>query len=196
MTVSVTEGHSNVDLDAIVAGGDAFMARVKTLQQEKAAHGAALKALNIGNDAVAAMRGAQAREQQAIKLVEEAKLEAEAIMAAATARAEKLRIETQIAADGLMADANSASAAIEQEVKVARAALNAWSDKTRAEIDALMAYATDTKADAEQQLVDNRQAAEALAKAKAQADAKIVFANATQAALNAKLEAIKAAASR
>lgn len=192
--VSISESN-NIDLDAIVAGGDDFMARVKTLQQAKSDSAAALDALNIGRDVVAAMQDAQAREAQALKLVEQAKADSENVIAAATAQADKIRGQAQTEADALMASAKSQSDGIEQEVLVARAALNAWSSKTRTEADAVMAKAIETNANAEKQWADNRQAAELLATAQAEAQAAITEANNTQAALAAKLDAIKAAAS-
>lgn len=194
MSVSVTE-HTNVDLDALVAGGDAFMARVKALQQAKVDHAAALDALNIGRDAVAAMQNAQQREQTALNLIEQAKKDAQDLIAAASADAEKIRnlAQTEIAA--LHSAAQSKSEAIEQEVKVARAAVNAWTERTRKETSDHLARATETRAAAEKQHADNKKTAADLLGAQAEAQALTQSATEKHAALDAKLEAIKAAAS-
>lgn len=194
MSVSVSE-HTDVDLDAIVAGGDAFMTRVKMLQKAKADSIAALESLNIGNDVAAAMRDAQAREATAIKLIEDAKVEADGIVVAATAKAASITSNAQVEADALLAAARKETAAIEQEVKTARTTLQSWSEKTTAEGEAVLTRANAAQAKADRQLAANQKAADELAKARAEAKAATDRANATQAAVAAKLEAIKAAAS-
>jgi hypothetical protein len=89
----------------------------------------------------------------------------------------------------------SPAAAIEQEVKTARATLTAWSDKTKQEVTALLDGANASKAKADQQLAANQKAADELAKARVDVKTATDRANATQAALAAKLDAIKVAAS-
>ena len=57
MSVSVTEGNAN--LDAIMAGGDEFLARLQTFREAKANHDRAFADLGLGRDAKAALDEAQ-----------------------------------------------------------------------------------------------------------------------------------------
>ncbi len=189
------DSHSNIDLDAIVSGGDAFMARVKALQQAKSDASDALDSLSIGRDVVEAMRDAQAKEAAAMKMVEDAKAEAASIIAVAQAGAAEIAKQAEARATALVAGAQKQSDAIEEEVKVGRAALGAWSDKTTAEANTLMQAATQAMDAATQKAADNEAAAKKLAAAQKKADAALATAKDMQANLASKLEAIKAAAS-
>lgn len=195
MGVSLETNSTNLDLDAIVAGGDAFMTRVKTLQKAKAASTDALDALNIGRNVVEAMRDAQAKEAAALKMIEDAKVEAKEIIATATQRAGEIAGHAQEQAEALLTKAQRASEAVEEEVRVGRAALAAWSDKTTAEAQSLMSQAESAMAAAGKKAAENVKEAKRLADAQKETKAMQDAAEASRATFTAKIEAIKAAAS-
>lgn len=192
--VSVTEG-AHVDLDALVAGGDAFFQRVKTLQDAKQKHDAALENLNLGKDVAAAMAAAQAREAAAIDALAGAKTEAEKIIEAAKLEAATIGTVAKDKADADLAAAQAQVKELDAQVISARKVLQDWSDKTTADANGLLAAANAARVAADKQMADNKQQAKELAALQAQAKLDIENALKTKAALDAKIDAIKMAAS-
>lgn len=192
--VSVTES-TNIDLDAIVAGGDAFMARIKDLQATKAAAETAFSDLKIGKDAAAAFNEAQATRQAATQTLTEANDQAAKTIAEAKDQAAKIITDAKDEATALMAFAKQGADGLDAQVASARKVLQDWSDKTTADANNIMAQAVAAKMAADRQLADNQSAAKKLADAQAQVEEAMKATQATQMALNAKLDAIKAAAS-
>lgn len=193
MSVSITQG--NPDLDAMVAGGDGFLTRIKEWQAKKAAAEEALTALNIGKDAAAALSAAQAERQAAIQVLEDAKSQAETILLDAKRKAEEVTKSAQSQADTLLASAHKEAAGLEEEVSAARKALQEWSEKTKNEANGHLARAVTARTAADKQLSDNQTAAMALADSRVGLDAALQAAVAKKADLDARLEAIRAAAS-
>lgn len=194
MGVSISEG-GNIDLDAIVAGGDGFLDRIKAIKAAKAEHDASLDALNLGRDAAAAMRDAQMREEAAKQLYEATKVQAEQMLTDGHARAAEIVRQGQIDVDTMMVKAHADVAAIDAQVKDAHQVLSSWSENTKAEASGLLDRATATKAEADQQFVTNLKEAKNLAALQAEAKTEIDTAVQLQATLAARLDAIKAAAS-
>lgn len=188
--VSVTSG-TNLDLEALVAGGDTFIQRVKDFNDAKAKHEVALANLNIGKNAVAAYTDAQANQAAALKMVADAKTEAEHIVALAKQEAESIVLVARDTAATIVDAANKSSADIEQQVNTASKVFQAWSDKTKAEANDLLSRATIIKAQADQTLADNKKASSDLADAQASAKSAQDAANAVRAEFNTKLDAIK-----
>jgi hypothetical protein len=83
MSVSIVQGPG-LDMDAILQGGDQFMARLKQFQESKQAAEHALNDLNLGN-------GAAAAKDEAYRQLELAKQEAANIRNAAMADASRVR---------------------------------------------------------------------------------------------------------
>jgi len=193
--VSVTDGGSNIDLDALVAGGDTFIARVKELQDAKAKADASYAALNIGKDAQAALAEAQAREATALKLIADAKEEAASTVAIAKQQAADITTSAQDEADAILKASQDQADGLDAQVGDAKQVLADWSAKTTADANAIMASAVATKALADKQLADNQAAAKQISQTQSDLEVALAKAAATQLALNAKLEAIKAAAS-
>lgn len=194
MGVSISE-NSNVDLNAIVAGGDAFMSRLKALQQAKADADAALTGLNLGMDIIRAQQDLQQREANAMKMIEDAKAQVEKVLEDASREAAATKGFAQTVADDLLAKAKAQSDAVDQEVAIARAAVDLWSTNTRAAAQTLLDQANAKNSRADAILAANQSAADDLASAQKAADEALAKANTMQATLNAKLEAIRVAAS-
>lgn len=154
MSVSVSEGgtQSQVDLNAIVSGGDAFMQRLKALQAAKKEHDEALKKYAIGTDVVRAMQDVQAREQAAIEACTAAVATADKIVAEAKAQEKAILDAANAAAADIRAKAAADGDALAREVDEAHAALTAWSEKTKHEANSLMNEAVAAKAEADQLL--------------------------------------------
>lgn len=195
MGVSINEGGGNVDLDAIVAGGDAFLARIKTLKEAKEDADASLAALKLGTDLAAKQREVQEHEQAALQKVQDAKSDAATLVEQGRADAAALKRQAQVEADELLAKARGQASTLSTEVANAQQVLSVWAEKTKSEADDYMTRATDAKNEAEKQLELNVQAAKDLAKDRKQAQQALADANALQVTLTAKLDAIKAAAS-
>jgi hypothetical protein len=90
MSISITQG--NADLDAIASGGPEFMARLRTFQESKAGFEKALADLNLG-------KAAQEAYDDAKRILDAAKAQADMIIKAAEAKAAK--------ADEMMARADA-----------------------------------------------------------------------------------------
>lgn len=193
--VSITSGGTNIDFDAIVAGGDTFVARVKELQAIQAKLDASYAALSIGKDATAVLQEAQLREQQATKLVSDATEQAAEIIAKANSQAAEIIKSAQDGAGSATNDAQAKINALDAQAKDAQQVLSAWSAQTKSEAGNIMASAVSVKAAADKHLADNQAAAKDLADKHVKADAALQEANRKQAALDAKLNAIKVAAS-
>src|SRR5262249_11493672 len=134
MSVSAGGQKSYADLDAIVRGGDAFMARVKALQQAKAEHDDALANLRLGHDVVRAMQDVQVREQASMDVAETAKAEGVRIAGEAKAEAERIVAEANDNAAQIIAKATADAHKLSAEVDEAHAALDAWRDKVKADV--------------------------------------------------------------
>ena len=187
---------ANTDLDAIVTGGDAFMARLKEFKDAKAESEAALANLRLGTDVVRAMQDVQTREQAALdalatakeeadKIGTEARAEADSILAAANEQAEEIKSQARAAADDLS-----------REVDEARTTLNDWSAKTRADANALMDSAVSAKAVADQRVKDADQKAAAAGELMERAKAAEAAAAAQTAAVSDWLNELNAVAAR
>lgn len=192
--VSITSG-ANPDLSAIVAGGDAFLARVKTFQDAKIAAEAALDNLNLGKNVAAVMAEAQAREAKAQQAIDDAQSEAYKIVAEAKTQAAAILADHHTQAQTVLSSAKAQVDGLDEEVKTARKMLTDWSDQTKAEANSIMGSAVAAKAKADKLHADNHDAANKLAVAQAQAEDALKKVKVLEAALVAKLDAIKAAAS-
>lgn len=192
--VSVTSG-GNVDLDALVAGGDSFLARIKALQEQKAQADASLEALKIGKDANAAYSDAQVNQAAALKVLADAKEQAAAIVANAHAEAAALLKTTKDQASGVLDTSQKSAFALDAQVANAKKDFAAWHDSAKAQASGILDSANATKAAAEKQHAENLAAAKALADAQAQTQAHLNAAKAKQDKLDAALNAIKVAAS-
>lgn len=170
MSVSATSGGAT-DLDAIVSGGDAFMARLKAFTEAKAKHDAALASLKLGTDVVRAMQDVQAREQAAMAAITEASAQAEKTVTEAKAEAQRMIAEATAQAHAIQDKAAAEADALAREVDAAHAALTEWSDKTRDSANTLMNEAVAARAEADRRLDASQKAeskaAAAMAKAKA-----------------------------
>lgn len=163
MSVSVSQ-NPNVDLDSIVTGGDAFLARMKAFKDAKAEHDDALNNLRLGHDVVRAMQDVQVREQAVIDTTEGAKTEAEKIIADAKANAEGIRTAANSDAEAARAKAAAEGDALAREVDEAHASLSEWSEKKKSDANELMNAAVAAKAEAEKLMAKAHQAhAEAIA---------------------------------
>jgi regulator of protease activity HflC (stomatin/prohibitin superfamily) len=134
MSVSVATLTPNVDLNAIVSGGDQFMARLKALQDAKAEHDESLKNLRLGHDVVRAMQDVQAREQMAIDAISSAKAEAEKIIAEAKADAEDTIAKAKADATQLIAEGVAEAKKLSADVDAAHAELGKWSDNVKRDV--------------------------------------------------------------
>jgi cell division septum initiation protein DivIVA len=133
MSVSAPQNPGDY-LDAVVNGGDAFLARVKALKEVRAEHDEALANLRLGHDVVRAMQDVQRREQAVIDTTETAKAEAEKIIADAKATAESLVAEATDNAVQLIAKAQAEADKLSAEVDEAHAELGKWSDKIKSDV--------------------------------------------------------------
>lgn len=191
--VSISEG-GNIDLDAIIQGGDAFLERIKAIKVAKDEFNQAFENLNLGKSAAAALADAQTTVANAVTSADEIKAEAEKLLADARNEAASIVPAAQTEADQIIAQAKAEAARLNAEVDVGRQALVEWSNKTKEEANGIMQQATATKSAADKQLADNQVAAATLAEAQAQAQAAIDKANVLQATLTAKIDAVNRAA--
>jgi hypothetical protein len=147
--VSISEGGSGLDVQTILAGGEGFMKRLAEWKAAKDAHDRAYERLGVGQNAAAEM-------DKAGRMVNEAKIEAEAISAQALEKAAKTQKD-----------------------------LNAFVAQARDETIAALRRAQEKEVEADRRL-DLANAAYAQAGAKlADAEAKLADVNAKQAAFAA-----------
>ena len=101
-SISPTEDPVNADLAAIYKGGENFLARMQAMSSQKDAADAALAQLKLGNDVVAAQADAQAKQEAAAKLHENAK----AVLDNANAQATATVIDAKTQAATILETAN------------------------------------------------------------------------------------------
>lgn len=190
--VSITESQ-NIDLDAIISGGDAFMSRIKELQTAKAQAESALADLQLGRSATQAMADAQASKELATKMLDDARHASEEWEQKGKAKYDELLRSAKEQAEIIVAAAQKRADGLDQQVADARNMLNEWSEKTKAEANSIMAQAVASKVSADKQLADNGVAAKELAVARLELQKAMDETIAKQGELDAKIEAIKAA---
>lgn len=194
MTVSVS-ANTNVELEALVKGGQEFLDRVKVLKEAKDQNEASLKALNIGMDVIGALNEAQAREQTAIVALEAAKKEAKEILDRAKADASRAVDTAHAEAKSLIDNAQVQVASLFKELNQGRDVLTAWSQKTKDEAETLMAAAKAAQDKANATMSSAQKIKEDVTAEHAKLVAATEAANKAKIELEAKLAAIKAAAS-
>lgn len=172
MSVSVNDSGGNIDLNAIVSGGDAFLARVKTLKDATADHKTALENLRLGTDVVRAMQDVQGREQAVMEAAATAKTESEKMIADAKAEAAGIVAKAKENAEAVMSKATADADALAREVDEAREALAEWSEKTKAEASGAVNAANASKKDADSKLALAQKTGEDAATLMAEARAK------------------------
>lgn len=190
----VSGGGSNVDLDAIVEGGQSFLDRIKQLQDAQATVQASFVALNLGRSAAEAYADAQKNQQAAKDAVASANKTALNVIVEAEAKAADLIKAAQDSATQVQAQSDLNLAAFNRDLESGRRTLTEWSNQTTDAANALLTSAQAKSAEADKMTVANQQLADQLTQAKAVLEDQIAAAKAAEDAFNAKLNAIKAAA--
>lgn len=195
MGVSV-EG-TNVDLNAIVQGGDAFLARINELNAAKTKADAALADLKLGQSAKDAFASADAKIASASKLLADAQEAASKTITDANRQAADILTQANNDAAGIIAAAQAKhdadAIALDAEVKTARDDLAAWTVQTKAATQKALDDAIAAKTEADRLLSIQAAAADKLATSQAAADAALASAQAAEADFKAKSARLAAA---
>lgn len=121
------------EIAVIMDGGANFVARLVAMEKAKKENEAALADLRLGQSARSALDSAKQKEAEAADLLEKAKVEAEAIVAEAQAKADKMLSKSESALEKAKDEAERIKKDAEQFVAEARSSAQFKLDAAEAE---------------------------------------------------------------
>jgi len=186
MSVS-TGGEVNVDLRAVVEGGDAFFKRLSDLQTAKMGAEDAIAKLGVAQNVNASVADANAKVVKATQVLTDADKAAKQIVDDANAKAESITAKARAEAQSILDAAKAKADDLTQGAQK-------FSDGARAEAQKVLAAAKASKLAADKLLSEHQAKAQLLASKQEEARILMESAQSIQKEFSDKLAAIQTAA--